>query len=296
MALGELNHRRTKAVVPFWFVVPAGLLFAFAVLVPDIQAVVYSFTNWNGLSGTFNFSGLDNYIAAFQNDHFVSGLIHTVLLTVMITLAQLFFGLLLAVALTSRVRSQTALRALFFAPVVMTSVAVGYVWKFIYAPTGVLNELLSAVGLGGLNRDWLGDPSINLASIALICVWQSVGVTMAIYIAGLESIDSELLEASSIDGANAFQRFWYIRRPLLAAATLINVVLCTVGSLRVFDQIFITTQGGPARSTSTLATMTYTDGFVPGNYSYGITLSVILAVFVGAVAIVQFRVVKGDAS
>jgi raffinose/stachyose/melibiose transport system permease protein len=287
-----MRVRRRVSVAPWWFIVPAAAVYAFVTVAPDIQAALYSFTDWNGLSTSFSFTGFANYVQAFANPYFIKGLVNTILLTVMITVAQIVVGLALAVALSAKLRTRTILRALFFTPVVLTSVAVGYIWKFLYAPTGAINDVLGAIGLDGLQRDWLGDPSVNLWSIAFMCVWQSVGITMVIFIAGLEGIDAETIEASHLDGTNAWQRFWYIRRPLLAPAFVVNSVLCVIGGLRIFDQIYITTQGGPARSTSTLATLTYTDGFVPGNYSYGITLSIILAVLVGAISIVQFRLTR----
>ncbi|UAJ79512.1 sugar ABC transporter permease [Leifsonia sp. ZF2019] len=284
--------RGRARVVPWWFIAPAAVIYCFVTVVPDVQAMAYSLTDWNGLANHFSFIGLTNYVSAFENPNFVKGLVNTVALTIMITLAQLVIGLLLALALSTRLKSKTVLRTLFFTPVVLTSVAVGYIWKFLYAPTGAINQILDAIGLHALAHDWLGDPSVNLWSIAVMCVWQSAGVTMVIFIAGLEGIDSETLEAAHLDGANGWQRFWYVIRPLLAPAVLINSLLCVIGGLKIFDQIFITTQGGPARSTATLATMSYTDGFVAGDYSYGITLSIILAVLVGAVSIVQFRMTR----
>lgn len=287
------SRRRAWMPVPWWFVLPAGLIYAFALVVPNFQAMVYSFTDWDGLSEGFAFVGFDNYLRAFGHPQFVPAIIRTLTLTAAVVVLQLTGGLVLAVALNARLRSRNLLRAVFFAPVVLTAVAVGYIWRYIYAPTGVLNQILGDLGLSSLQRDWLGDPQVNLAAIAVIVVWQGVGITMVIFLAGLQGIPDDIVEASHIDGANAWQRFWYITRPLLAPAMVVNAVLAVMGGLKIFDQIFVTTQGGPAYTTSTLTILTYTDGFVNGNYSFGVTLSIVLALLIAVVTIIQFRLMRG---
>ena len=286
------RRRRLAQQVPWWFLVPALAIYTIVVVVPDLQAMVYAFTNWDGLTEGFDFVGFDNFVDAFEGKYALSSLINTLLLTIAVTVVQLVVGLLLALALNSQVKSRNVLRVIFFAPVVLTSVAVGYIWKYMYAPTGALNQMLEFLGLGALTHDWLGDPSVNLWAIAFLCVWQSAGFTMVIFLAGLQGVDVDLLEAAHLDGAGAWARFWYVVRPLLAPAILINAVLCVSGGLKIFDQIYITTQGGPAHTTSTLATLTYTDGFVTGDYSYGVTLSVVLTLLVSVVTVVQFRLMN----
>lgn len=288
----RVGRQRRTGGVPWWFVAPALALYAFAALIPNAQAIFYSFTDWDGLSSSFSFVGFDNYREAFQSRPFVPAVTHTLVLTAMVVVLQLVIGLALALALHGRVKSRNALRVTFFAPVVVTSVAVSYTWKYIYAPTGSLNSFLELVGLDGWRRDWLGDPSVNLWAIAVMFVWQSVGVTMVIFLAGLQNIDPNVIEAAHLDRANARQRFWWVVRPLLAPAFYINAVLAVVGGLRMFDQIYITTRGGPAYTTATLATLAYTDGFILGEYSYGMTVSVTLAVLVGVIAVVQLRLMR----
>lgn len=289
------NRRAGRVPAPRWFLLPALLAYSFVIVVPDLQTLVYVFTDWNGISTSFEWVGFDNFVDAFQTRHARRGLTNTLFLTLVITVVQLCAGLALALALNSNLRTRNVLRAVFFAPVVLTSVAVGFIWKFLYSPTGSINQLLELLGLGGLAHDWLGDPSVNLWAIAFICIWQSTGYAMVIFLAGLQGIDHDLIEAAHLDGAGAWARFWYVIRPLLAPAMLINAVLAVTGGLKIFDQIFITTQGGPAYTTATLATLTYTDGFATGAYSFGVTLSVILTVIVSVVAILQFRLMsKGN--
>jgi len=289
---GPRGRRRLAAQVPWWFLLPAFVIYTIVVVIPDLQAMVYAFTNWDGLTDRFDFVGFDNFVKAFESPYALPSLINTLLLTLAVTVVQLIVGLLLALALNTQVKSRNVLRVVFFAPVVLTSVAVGYIWKYMYAPTGALNQILDFLGLGVLKHDWLGDPSVNLWAIAFMCVWQSAGFTMVIFLAGLQGVDAELIEAAHLDGAGAWTRFWYVVRPLLAPAILINAVLCVSGGLKIFDQIYITTQGGPAHTTSTLSTLTYTDGFVTGDYSFGVTLSVVLTLLVSVVTVVQFRLMS----
>jgi len=286
------RRRRMVQQVPWWFLVPALVAYTIVVVVPDVQAMVFAFTNWDGLTDNFDFVGFDNFVKAFESPYALSSLINTLLLTIAVTVVQLIVGLLLALALNTQVRSRNVLRVAFFAPVVLTSVAVGYIWKYMYAPTGALNQILDLFGLESLKHDWLGDPTVNLWAIAFMCVWQSAGFTMVIFLAGLQGVDTDLIEAAHLDGAGPWTRFRYVVRPLLAPAILINAVLCVSGGLKIFDQIYITTQGGPAHTTSTLATLTYTDGFVTGDYSFGVTLSVVLTALVSVVTIVQFRLMN----
>lgn len=288
---GRVTSARARN--PWWFLLPAAGVYAFVLVVPNFQAMAYSFTNWDGLSEGFNFVGFDNYIRTFADPQFGSSLAHTLVLTAEVAVLQLTGGLLLALALHSRVKSRNILRVVFFTPVVLTAVSVGYIWRYIYAPTGALNQVLADVGLEGLRRDWLGDPSINLTAIAIIVVWQGIGFTMVIFLAGLQGIPDEVIEAGHLDGANGLQRFWFVTRPMLAPVLLVNAVLAVMGGLKIFDQIFVTTQGGPAYTTATLATLTYTDGFVNGNYSFGVTLSIVLALLIAVVTLIQYRIMQG---
>jgi raffinose/stachyose/melibiose transport system permease protein len=186
------------------------------------------------------------------------------------------------------------LRAVFFAPVVVSPVMVAFLWKYMYnpAPGAGLNGILGAIGLGGLRQDWLGNPNLALWSVAAMVIWQNAGYSMVVFLAGLEGIPAELKEAAMIDGAGPLARFRHITWPLLAPAATINVMLSTIGGLKLFDQVFAATNGGPGYATETLSTVLYKDAFVFNRYGYSTAVALVLALFVAAVSLVQMRYLR----
>ncbi|WP_405150148.1 sugar ABC transporter permease [Sphaerisporangium sp. NBC_01403] len=276
--------RRLGALSPPWlFAAPALLVYAAVVLYPSIAGVVYAFTDWSGIGGDMSFVGLSNFRAILDDEQALGSLGNTLLLTVAIVVVQNGVGLLLALGVNTKIRSRALLRVVFFSPVVVSPVMVAFLWKYIYNPdpgTG-LNGLL------GLRVDWLGDPSVALWSVAGMVVWQYAGYSMVIFLAGLEGVPKELHEAAMIDGAGTFQRFRYVTWPLLAPAVTINLMLSTIGGLKLFDQVFAATNGGPGYATETLSTVLYKQAFVYGKFGYSTAIALVLALFVAAVSFVQ---------
>jgi raffinose/stachyose/melibiose transport system permease protein len=279
---------------PWWFAAPALAVYALVVLYPTISGIVYAFTDWNGL-GERNFIGLDNFTRLFRDDAARGSLVNTLLLTVAIVLVQNAIGLLLALGVHARIKSRTVLRVVFFAPAVVSPVMVAFLWKYIFnpAPDAGLNGILGAVGLGGLRQDWLGNPSLAIWSIAGMVIWQFAGYSMVIFLAGLEGVPVELHEAAMIDGAGRFQRFRHVTWPLLAPAVTINLMLSTIGGLKLFDQVYAATAGGPGHASETLSTVLYKQAFVFGNFGYSTAIALVLALFVAAVSMVQIYYLRG---
>lgn len=287
------GNRRKRRFNTIWlFLVPAAIPYVFVVIVPSLQGVAYSFTDWNGLNPDFAWVWFDNYVRLFSDQAAVRAVTNTLTLAVIVTVFENVIGLALALALNTRIKSRNALRVVFFAPVVVLSVVVAFLWQFIYTPNGPINQVLQTVGLGEWTQNWLGDPDIALYAISVIMIWQFSGYAMVIYLAGLQGVPQEQLEAAQLDGAGAFQRFWYIVRPLLAPAITVNVMLALIRGLMSFDQIWVTTQGGPAQSTETLSTLVYRNAFQYGEFSYSAAIAVVLAGFVAALAIIQYRLLS----
>ena len=213
---------------------------------------------------------------------------NTLLLAVAVTIFQNVIGLLIALAVNSRIKTRNILRVIFFAPVVITTIAVGFLWQNLFAPDGAINVVLEAVGLGAFQQNWLGDPATAIWTIVVVDCWQFIGYSMVIFLAGLQSIPEEVIEAAALDGAGPIRRFWSITRPLLAPAITVNLMLTLIGTLKLFDQVFVMTQGGPAGATNTISTLIYANAFNLGRFGYGAALAVVLTIFVAAVSSVQY--------
>jgi raffinose/stachyose/melibiose transport system permease protein len=279
---------------PWWFAAPALAVYALVVLYPSVSGIAVAFTDWNGI-GDRSFTGLANFQRLLDDDAARGSLVNTLLLTVAIVLVQNGIGLLLALGVHTRIRSRAVLRVIFFAPAVVSPVMVAFLWKYVYnpAPDAGLNGILGSVGLGGLRQDWLGNPSLALWSVAGMVVWQFAGYSMVIFLAGLEGVPEELHEAAMIDGAGRWQRFRNVTWPLLAPAVTINVMLSTIGGLKLFDQVYAATNGGPGHASETLSTVLYKQAFVFGNYGYSTAIALVLALFVAAVSMVQIFYLRG---
>ncbi len=231
-------------------------LFAFH-FVPVAFGAYYAFTDWNGLGLHATWIGLRNF-RELAGDRFARvAPWHTLELAACFVLLVNAIGLALALALNRAVKTRHVLRALFFAPVALSPLAIAYIWKWIFVPDGALNRVLDAAGLSSLQRAWLGDPSTALWTVLVVLVWQFTGLAMVLYLAGLQQIPDEIEEAALVDGASGWLRFRKIVLPLLAPAITVSVTLTFIIGMRVFDQILALTGGGPFNSTETLGTQVY---------------------------------------
>ena len=280
--------RRARTTPPWWFMAPALLLFAFVVLVPSARGVYYAFTDWDGLDPHFAFVGLDNFADMFRDTDAVQAIWHTLLIAVSITVVQNGIGLLLALGVNSAIKSRNLLRVLLFAPAVITPIVTAYLWRNLLGPDGAVNSLLGGVGLGAWRQDWLGSPDLALWSVVGVIVWQFAGYSMVIFLAGLQSVPQEVHEAAALDGAGPVRRFWSVTRPLLAPAFTINLMLSIIGGIKLFDQVYALTGGGPGHATDTLSTLIYKDAFTLGEFGYSVALAVVLTIIVAVVSTGQY--------
>ncbi|KRA25286.1 sugar ABC transporter permease [Microbacterium sp. Root61] len=286
------RKRRSRRLLPrtlLLYALPALVVYAFVVIVPTLQGSIYAFTDWDGLNPDYEFVGFQNIVAVLQDPQSQRALINTVVIAIAFTVIQNILGLFLALAVNSRIKSRNFLRVLIFAPAVMTPVVVGYLWQYMLAPDGPVNTVLRAIGLGAFAKTWLGDPTLAVCSIIFILIWQFAGYSMVIFIAGLQAIPEELLEAAAVDGAGPIRRFWNVILPLLAPAITINVMLSMIGSLKLFDQVWSLTGGGPGGLTNTLTTLMFREAFTYGDFGKAVSLGLVLLVIVAAVSVVQYR-------
>jgi raffinose/stachyose/melibiose transport system permease protein len=278
--------------VPWLFALPALVaLFAFHI-VPVVFGGYYAFTDWDGL-GQASWIGLRNFREIFHDPLARGVLWHTLALAACFVVAVNAIGLTLALGLNRAVKTRHFLRALFFAPVALSPLAVAFIWQWIFAsPSGGLNTALDAVGLSSLQRAWLGEPSTALWTILVVMVWQFSGLAMVLYLAGLQQIPDEIEEAALVDGASGWLRVRRIVLPLLAPAVTVSVTLTFVIGMRVFDQILPLTYGGPVTATETLSTQVYKQTFLVGRYGYGAAFSVLLAALVAGLALMQLMFLR----
>ena len=283
-------RRRSRVAPPWWFILPALLLFAFVVLVPSARGIYYAFTDWDGLDPDFAFIGLRNFTDMLDDGDALQAVWHTLLIAVAITVIQNGIGLLLALGVNSMIKTRNFLRVLLFAPAVITPIVTAYLWRNLLGPDGAVNSLLGMVGLDSWQQDWLGNPGLALWMVVLVVVWQFAGYSMVIFLAGLQSIPREIYEAAAIDGTGTVRRFWSIVRPLLAPAITINLMLSIIGGIKLFDQVYALTGGGPGHATDTISTLIYKDAFTLGEFGYSIALAVVLTAIVSIVSAGQFAV------
>jgi raffinose/stachyose/melibiose transport system permease protein len=285
-------RRRPAYRVPWWLVIPAVVAVFVFRLVPSLVGGAYSFTNWNGNGLSASWRGVANFSGIFSNPTTSSALLHTLLLAGLLVVFANGFGLAIALSLRRTLKTRTLLRALFFLPFALSQLATAYIWQFIFQYNGPLNDVLKAVGLGSWQKVWLANPSLAIYAVLVLLIWQYTGLTMIIYLAGLEGISEDLDDAAAMDGASSWLKFRRVTFPLLAPAITISSTLTLIFSLGAFEQVVALTGGGPVNATETLATQVWKNTFVYGNYGAGSALAVLLALMVTVLAVAQIGILR----
>lgn len=261
----------------FLFIAPAFILFTAWVIIPTISSVYYSFTSWDGISEDIKFIGLANYREIFTSARFGNALKNTAILTVFISVLENAAALAFALMVDNVRWGKNFFRSAFYIPVLISGIVSGFIWKIMYNYNfGTFNSLLQSVGLEQFKQDWLGNTSLTLVMIGLVMIWKGAGYYMIIYLASLQSVPTELIEAAEIDGANAWQRFKSITIPLISGAFTINFTLSLIKGLKVFDEINVMTDGGPGFTSETLVYLLYKVGFNEGRQGFGTAVGIML--------------------
>ncbi|WNM33854.1 sugar ABC transporter permease [Streptomyces sp. Li-HN-5-11] len=276
------NRARTRRRLLHWvtavsFQLPALALFGVLVLLPILFALYASFFRWGGFGMPSDYTGTDNFTRLFKDPVFLGDLWRCLILVVVSLAVQLPFALAMAVLLNQRLRGRAVYRMLFFAPYVLSEVITGVLFSMIFAPgDGLADHLLGDVGLDGLGGGWFSDPSTVLATVFLVMMWKYFGFHMMLYLAGLQSIPAELTEAAIIDGAGAWQRFRHVSLPLLAPTLRISVFLSVIGTIQLFDLVWVITTGGPDHHSETMAVTLFQYGFKRYQVGYASAISVVM--------------------
>jgi multiple sugar transport system permease protein len=282
--------RRRDKLTAYLFIAPQLAGTIVFVLVPLVLVVWYSLHEWNVLAGTFTYTGADNYRKLIDDPNVVPVLRATLLFSAGLVVVNLSLALLLAVLLNQRLRGTTAFRVLFFSPVVVSLVAWTIVWRFMLQANGGVNGFLSALGVDGPN--WLRSGGTAMASVIVVQVIKNVGLNMVLFLAALQGVPQDLYEAARTDGASRWTIFRRITLPLISPTILLTSIITVVGSLQVFAQIAVLTEGGPGTSTTVLVYYLFQQAFQFHAFGYGATLSVLLFVIVLVLTVVQWQMRK----
>ncbi|MCI0157552.1 sugar ABC transporter permease [Leifsonia shinshuensis] len=268
----------------WWWALPALVLMLIVIYATTIAGGFFAFTNWSGL-GAFDFVGLQNFVKIFQTPELIGSLWNTLILAFGFLVFTNIFGLLFALALNRTLKSRYVLRTLIFMPVVVSPIAVSYIWKFIFDYNGPLNQAMTAVGLP--KQNWLASPALAIWCVLIVMVWQNIGFVMVIYLAGLATVPIEMEEAAALDGASTFKRFRYVVLPQIQPSVAIATTLTLIQGLRVFDQVVALTGGGPAGATQTLALEVYQTAFTYQQFGFGAALALILSLLILVFSLAQ---------
>ncbi|CAN7663556.1 sugar ABC transporter permease (plasmid) [Rhizobium ruizarguesonis] len=285
MSLRQSSHDpRVQALI---LLVPALAIYAVFALYPMFNVVILSFQKWNGLDPNRQFVGVANYSAIFTKDPvFWVAFRNTVIWTVMSLIFPPMVGLLLALSLNQKIFGRNGLRAIFYLPVIIAPIAVATMWKWMYDPFfGLFSQLLTSWGMQGWIKDWLGNRDIALYSVFVAYLWQTVGFSMVLFLAGLQNVSQTLVEAARIDGAGRWAVFKHVTLPALRPTITIVLVLSVISSLKAFDIVYGLTGGGPAQSTQMLALWAFTQAMQIFDFGRGAAISVVLLLITMAVVI-----------
>jgi raffinose/stachyose/melibiose transport system permease protein len=275
---------RRKSPYPYWFCLPAAVIFFVFFVVPTFSSFFFSLTRWD--LTTWEFIGLDNNVNFFQESALLTSLKNTLIYAVVTCGLKVVLGMLLALLLTSQIIARGFLRSVVFFPVLVSTIGVGLTFQVLMDPSGLINDGLALVGVNG--PAWLVDPKTALLSVALVDVWKGVGLATVIFIAGIVSIPREYFEAAAVDGASAFQRFRRIILPLSRPATTTVIILALIGGLRSFDLIWAMTRGGPGFTSDVIASVIYKQ-YQAGFYGLSTAGNVMLFILVTAIVFPLFR-------
>ncbi|MGN6425640.1 sugar ABC transporter permease [uncultured Leifsonia sp.] len=281
--------RRRSTLIGWSFILPNFLGFALFTLVPVIAAFVLAFMNWDAYNPP-TWAGLANFARLFRDDDFRVALSNTVLYAIGHVPLTLAFSLGLALLLNQKLRGIAFFRVAIFFPYITSLVAIAIVWNMLFDPTsGPINQFLHAIGVAN-PPGWTASTTWALPAVIITSVWRDMGYYMVLFLAGLQAIPREYYEAAQMDGAGHWRSFWNVTLPSLRPTTFLVLVLLSVSSFKVFDLIFVMTQGGPGRATLVLSQLIYQDGIINGEFGYSSAISLVLFLIVLLVTVFQFRI------
>jgi multiple sugar transport system permease protein len=287
------NQSRKNKFGSFWYIIPAAIVVAGVIGYPIVHAVILSFYDYNPLSSSLKFVGMANYLNIFGDNVFHLAILHSVIWTLGVVFFQLIFGLLGAVILNQSFKGRSVIRGLVLIPWATPSVLAALIWMWILDDNyGVLNHILTQIGLSGLTQAWFSQPNTALPSLILIDLWQGIPFFAVMLLAAMQSISVDLLEAAKLDGANAFRTFWSIKFPIILPTVLITTMLRIIWTASYADLILIITQGGPGYASLTIPADAYFTAYSDLNYGSATAMAVVQAVVLLFIVIWYLRLIS----
>lgn len=272
---------------PYLYMLPAIVFVGIFLLYPAAYTLYISFTDWDGLNPP-QFVGLQNYISLVRERAFDTSATNTVLWVAATLALPVFLGLMLAV-FVNRLPLQGLFKSIFYLPYAISATSIAVIWTFMLSPSGLVNEFLRWVGLDIVARNWLIMPPVNTFVMIIAYTWQTTGTNMILFLVGLQAIPVDPIEAAKLDGASAWQTFRHITLPLLKPITTVVITIAVVNSFKVFDLIWVMTQGGPYRSSETLAVTMYRESFISFRLGFGASVANMLSLIVIIFSIIYLR-------
>jgi ABC-type sugar transport system permease subunit len=269
------------------FILPSLAIYSIIMIFPMFYGFYYSLTDWNGIKPKYNFVGLSNFVKMITDERLINSVKVTLIFVVAVVLIVNIFGLLFAVLLNNAGKLTNLYRSAFFAPIVLSSVAVAYVWSAIYSYYGMLNSVLDYLGMDFLKLNWLSDPKISVYSMIAVESWGRLGFHMVLFLAALQTIPKELYESAEIDGCNAITKFKHITLPLIVPGATVSIILSTIAQLKQYDIVKILTDGGPGFSTETITYNIMERAFQSNMQGYASAIAFILFVVIVLITMIQ---------
>lgn len=282
---------KRKPLTPYLFLVPACIILGAFIFYPLLQAIWMSFTDYNMISDPA-FVGLENYKEIVEDDLFWKTLGQTFLYLIVVVPTLVILPIFLAILVNQKIKGIGFFRSAYYIPVVTSMVVVGITWKWVYADQGILNYLLESVGIIDGPVHWLTSPTSSIFAVMAVTVWKGLGYYMVIYLAGLQAIPSDLYEAADIDGANKWKQIFHITIPMLMPSIIIVTIMSSISAMKVFEEIYVMTGGGPLNSSKTLVFYIYQEAFEKLRMGYASAVGVILLLITLVLSILNLNVMS----
>ncbi|MGG3609610.1 sugar ABC transporter permease [Priestia megaterium] len=274
-----MNYNKKAKWLILFGLLPGTIIYLIVAVIPIFISLYLSFFDWNGLS-PLKYIGFENYKDIFTDSLFWNSVKNNIYIIISGLLGTIPLGLGMALLLNRKLKGIKFFRMALFLPIVISAVIISLIWGFVFnSEYGLINSFLDLIGLSSLKQNWLGDPSVSMISICITYIWANFGFYFIIFLAAIQTIPKEIIEASQIDGANAWQRIWNVILPSIKETLIVAVIFSISNSFRAFDLIFAMTGGGPANSTDVMTIYMYQKTFLNMNFGYGSAVSIIILLF-----------------